>query len=180
MKTFSTLLLATLLLSACQSEPMPVDPIDSVEPDTDGMTTYSEGGLEFEYPAAWIMEDEEGTGFRLSNAEGTDGCEDPYGMLALYSKDKDAGMSFDEFAHSAEIYDQGGGLGQMGGTLTESTLAGKTAYHAEATGWESFCNDEGYLVEVDADTYLWLGLFTSDDQSQVDELQAILDSMKIE
>jgi len=176
MKTFSTLFLATLLLSACQSDPIPVDP---VETDADGYTTYSENGVEVEYPSDWIFEDE-GSGFRVSNAEATDSCENPQGMMALYVKDKDAAQSFSDFANSGEIYDQNGGLGQFGGEYTQTTVAGKTAFHADSTGWESHCNDEGYLVEVDADTYLWIGLFTSDDQSQADELQTILDSLKID
>ena len=205
MKTISTLFLATLLLSACNDSSAPLNSLEEeveaqgladkllaqqelarLEPtdeDGDGYKTFADTdyGVSFDFPSDWIFEDEEGVGFRLSNAaEGTDSCEDPYGMMALYSGQKDASLSFDKFAQSGEMYDQNGGLGQMGGTLTETTVGGKMAYQAESTGWESFCNDEGYLVEVDAGTYLWIGLFTSDDQSQADELQTILDSLKID
>lgn len=155
--------------------------------DGDGYKTFTEDeyGISFDFPADWDFElSRYGDGYRvdLSNVERTDGCEEgEAGVIFTFPNVKDASVSFDTFVHSSEIYDQGGSLGRLGGALTATTLAGRDAFHAEETGYESMCGkDDAYVVEMDESSYLFIGVFGNVNSEETEEIQKILDSLKLD
>lgn len=208
MKALSTLFTISLLLTACNDSSTPLNSLEEeaeaqefaeelraqqelaqLEPtdeDGDGYKTFTEDeyGISFDFPADWDFEiDSYGDGYRvdLSNIERTDWCgEGEAGVIFTFPNTKDATVSFEAFIHSSEIYNEGGSLGKLGGALTATTFAGRDAFHAEVTGYESMCDeDDGYVVEMDKSSYLFIGVFGNVDNAETEEIQKILDSLSI-
>lgn len=161
--------------------------MEPTDEDGDGYKTFTEDeyGISFDFPGDWDFElSRYGDGYRvdLSNVERTDGCEEgEAGVIFTFPNTKDASVSFDTFIHSSEIYDQGGGLGSLGGALTATTLAGRTAFHAESSGYETMCGeDDAYVVEMDESSYLFIGVFGNMNNEEEEEIQKILDSLLLQ
>lgn len=154
--------------------------------DGDGYKTFvdSENSITFDFPADWIFElSREGEGYRvdLNNEVPMDGCTATSAALVFtYPMQKDSSLSFEDFVKSPGMYDVNGGLGQLGGELTEMTIAGSQAFRAEYTGYETFhCEDDAYLVEIDSDEYLFIGAFTGTLGNEADEIKKILNSIRL-
>lgn len=154
--------------------------------DGDGYKTFTDAvyGISFDFPADWDFEiDRYGDGYRLdlSNVERTDGCEEgEAGVIFTFPNTKDSTVSFDAFVRSSGIYDQGGGLGSLGGALTATTLAGRTAFHAESSGYETMCGeDDAYVVEMDESSYLFVAVFGNVNNEEAEEIQKIFDSLNL-
>ncbi|OGJ42110.1 hypothetical protein A2974_02640 [Candidatus Peregrinibacteria bacterium RIFCSPLOWO2_01_FULL_48_20] len=165
-----------IFLSACESTP---------EVSTEN-TFFKQGdnydfpvNISFTYPEGWIVDDETTLkmSVRVKSAESTDSCEGPFGMVAMSMGEKSSTLTFDEFVRSSKMYEEGGSMGKIGGALVQTSLAGRYAYKADITGWESFCEDEAYLVEVGDTDYLWIGVFTSKNNPETSGVQQILNSL---
>ena len=156
--------------------------------DGDGYKTFTEAdyGVSFDFPSNWEFDiDSYGAdGYRvnLSNEKNLDGCTASSAQISFtFPNLKDAELSFADFVKSPEMYDQGGSLGQLGGTLTEMTIAGQSAFHADSTGYEAVrCGDDAYVVEMDEISYLFIGLFTGTAGNEATEVEKIFDSLKID
>lgn len=162
--------------------------MEPTDEDGDGYKTFTaaEYGVSFDFPSDWFFElDSFGTaGYRvdLSNEAREDACTDSLAQLVFtFPMQKDAATSFKTFVESPEIYDLNGGMGQLGGVLTETTLAGRTAFTAESSGYESIrCEDEATVVEMDDSSYMFIGLFTGEVGNEATEVQNILNSLSID
>ena len=162
--------------------------MEPTDDDGDGYKTFyaQEFGVAFTYPSNWIFDldryGEDGYRVDLSNEKREDSCTPSVAQLVFtFPNSKDSALPFEEFVQSPEMHEESASMGKLGGALTEMTLAGHTAFHADSSGYETIsCEDEAYVVEMNESEYLFIGLFTGTEGNEADEVQKILDSIQIQ
>lgn len=155
--------------------------------DGDGYKTFTaeDYGVSFDFPAEWNFElsryGAEGYRVDLHNEEPQDGCTATgAGVVFTFPNPKDSALAFEDFVMSDEVYDADGSLGQLGGDLTPLTIGESEAFHAEISGYEALrCEDDAYVVEMNASEYMFIGVFTGTAGNEAEEIQKILDSLQL-